>query len=95
VASSQTTKFEVKIEEAINNEEFVMRPRTRSRVRKNAKGTDPQEVVEISEDKKEEKQENNKEEEVKKDEPIWFKQGEDPMQYEQDTIQYEEEDPKC
>lgn len=47
MASSQTTKFQVKVEEIVKNEEFVMRSRTRSRAKKCVEGVVPQTVVEI------------------------------------------------
>lgn len=48
--SAQQAKLKVKIEDTVQDE-FVMRPRTRSRVKKPQEEATPQAIVEISEDK--------------------------------------------
>lgn len=70
MASSQTTKFQVKVEETFKNDEFMMRPTTRSRAKKSVEGVVPQTIVQILEDKQEEEQEYRKEEKVEQDELI-------------------------
>ena len=74
VESSKTTKFQVKVEEIVKNEEFVMRPRTRSRANKSVEGVISQTVVEIWEDKQEEEQEDKKRKKLEKYESIQFEQ---------------------
>ena len=64
MALAQQAKLKVKIEDTVQDE-FVMRPRMRSRFKKIQEETTPQEIVEISEYKKTYVQVDDKVDEVK------------------------------
>lgn len=64
MTSSQQAKLKVKIE-VIVQDEFVMRPRTRSRVKETQEEVAPQEIVEISKDNMTDVQVDDKVDEVK------------------------------
>ena len=93
VPSAQLVRIKVKIEDIVQDE-FVMRPKTRSRVKQTQEEVAPQAVVEISEDRQVDNQDQDKVYEVKGPEIVQPNQEEDITQPERGVMHYEEEDPK-
>jgi len=93
VASAQPTMIKIMLGDAVQDE-FDMRPRARSRVKKTQEEATPQVVVEISKDRQLDKKCHGIVDEVKQPEIVQPDQEEDIAQPQIGVMNYQEDDPK-